>query len=257
VAVSLGELLAQPADPTYYLVFPLLPRGGRLLIGAPPKSKKSMLALNMAYDLAEGLPLLGLRDKDGDGLWRPKRPYTVLYVENEIGQYRLKERMTQIQSARSGDVAPSNLYFEPKGSGIMLDTPEGLGILKARIDALKPDVLVIDPLRKFHTQDEDSSTEMVKVFKTIDALQEENGLTVVMVHHAGKRSEFRDAESPESLRGSSEIFADGDTFVIVSQPAKSDDNLLKLSFTLRSGENPRPLHLKFDPSTFTFRRHQA
>lgn len=252
MTVSLEQLLSMPADKTFYLAFPLLPKGGRVMIGAPPKHKKSMIALNMAYDLAEGLPLLGLTSKDGEPLWRPKRPYTVLYCEQEIGQYRLKERLEKIHSYRNGVIARGNLHFEPKGSGIMLDTPEGMAILAAKVGALKPDVVVLDPLRKFHTKDEDSSTEMVKVFKAVDKLQEEYGVTVIMVHHAGKKSEFRDGSSPESLRGSSEIYADGDTFVMIEQPVKTDDNVLRLNFSLRSAENPRPVMLRFRDESLTF-----
>lgn len=252
--VSLQELLTLPADPTYYLSFPLIPKGGRIVIGAPPKHFKSMLALNLAYDLAEAEPLWGLKKADGGALWEVKRPLSILYVEQEIGRYRVKERMEKIHGARGGELAPLNLHFECKGSGIMLDTDVGRSILEERVEQLKPDVLVIDPLRKFHTQDEDSSTEMVKVFKALDNIQERHELTALILHHTSKRSEFRDPSDPESLRGSGEIFADGDTFIMLTKPIKGNDNIIRLHFNIRSSASPKPVTLEFDEGTYLFKK---
>jgi RecA-family ATPase len=254
VALSLHELLVTPADPTFYLCFPLLPKGGRVVIGAPPKHFKSMLALNMAYDLAEGGALLGVTKGDGDPLWRVKNPLTVLYVEKEIGQYRVRERMERIHGKRGGSLAPYNVHYvcKDKAHEFTLDSEYGLGKLRHEIEAKRPDVLVLDPLRKFHEADEDSSTEMVKVFKNLDSLQKEFKFATICVHHTGKRSEWRDQGDPESLRGSSEIFADVDSVIMLSRPVKTDNHVLRLSFTLRSSEDPKPVLMRFDKDSYTF-----
>lgn len=246
MAISLEELLELPADPLYYFCYPLLPKGGRMVIGAQPKSFKSMLALNIAYDLAEGSDVLGI--------WPVKQPLTVLVIEQEIGPYRLKDRLANIDKARRGSLAYQNLYVVSKNAEICLDSEEGLRQICTHIEQCHPDVLVLDPLRKFHSQDEDSSTDMVKVFRKLDALQEKYNLTTLIVHHAGKRSESRDATSPEALRGSSEIFADGDTFLMIEQPIKNDVTVLRLHFRLRSAADPHPLVVKFDENTFLFNK---
>lgn len=246
MALSLEQLLVQRADPMYYFCFPLLPKGGRMVIGAPPKHFKSMLALNIAYDLAEG-------GKVFDS-YEVKRPLSVLYVEKEIGQHRVKERMERIHQWRNGDVAPGNLHFLCKGNGCSLDTDFGKEALVREIEAVKPDVIVLDPLRKFHTSDEDSSTEMVKVFKALDEIQEQHDVTAILLHHAAKRSEFRDGSNPESLRGSSEIYADGDTYIMLDKPIKGNDKTIRLHFSLRSAADPKPLMLRFNDETYSFER---
>lgn len=255
MAVKLSDLLAMPADPTYYHVFPILPKGGRMVIGAPPKSKKSFLALNMAYDLAAGTAFLGLRNSDGDAMWPVKRPLTVLVVEQEIGKFRVKERMTQIHSYRKNAVAAENLYLASKDRACTLDTVEGTTALAAHIEPIKPDIVILDPLRKFHTRDEDSSTEMEKVMRSLDMLQDKYGFTLILIHHAAKRSEMRDPDDPESLRGSGHIFADADTVAMMSKPVKTNDNLIRVSWVLRSSENPHPLLLNFQADSYTFTRH--
>jgi RecA-family ATPase len=253
-ALSLRELLDAPGDKTYYLSHPLIPKGGRIVIGAPAKHFKSMLALNLAYDLAEGDPLWGIKKPDGSPLWIVKHPLSVLYVENEIGQYRLKERMEKIHGARGGEWAMDNLHIAPKGSGIMLDNDVGMAILAKRIAECQPDVLILDPLRKFHSCDEDSSTEMVKIVYRLDALQKANkDLTTIILHHTGKRSEFRDQTQPEALRGSSVVFDDADTAIMIDRPVKGSDTIIRLNFVLRSAADPRPVRLRFDEETFLFK----
>lgn len=255
MSVTLDELLSQPTDSAYYLSWPLIPRGGRILIGAPTKHYKSMLTLNLAYDLAEGSPLLGLTKEDGSPLWTVKRPLSVLYGEKEIGRYRLQERLRRIHATRGGELALENLHFEPKGNQIMLDSEHGINELRKRLDECQPDILVIDPFRKFHSSDEDSSTEMVKVVYTLDAIQRDyRDLTTIILHHTGKRSEFRSPTDPESLRGSSLIFDDCDTAIMIDRPIKTNTEVIRLNFVLRSAADPKPVTLQFDTEQFVFRR---
>jgi RecA-family ATPase len=252
--ITLDELLKTPADNTFYLSWPLIPRGGRIIIGAPAKHYKSMLALNLAYDLAEGIPLCGLKKRDGSPLWPVKRPYVVLYVEKEIGKYRLKERMEKIHSALDGEIALDNLYLDPKGNQVLLDVPSGITALEKRLDKINPDVLILDPLRKFHVQDEDSSTEMVRVMSHLDAIQQKyHDLTTIVLHHTGKRSEFRDQRKPEALRGSSLMFDDADTVIMMSRENPNKPENIQLNFVLRSAEDPKPVNLVFDKETFLFK----
>lgn len=254
-AVTLDELLHAPMDSSYYLSWPLIPRGGRIVIGGPAKHFKSFLGLNLSYNLAEGEPLLELKKEDGSPLWTVKKPLVVLYSEKEIGKYRLKERLERIHEEHQGQIAIDNLYLEPKGNEIMLDTPHGLDTLCKQLDIVQPDVLVIDPFRKFHSQDEDSSTEMVRVVYSMDSIQKKyRDLTMIVMHHTGKRSEFRDPTQPESLRGSSIIFDDPDTLIMIDKPSKGVKEKIRLNFVLRSGEDPHPVVLWFDSKTFVFKQ---
>lgn len=251
--MTLEELLAQPADSAYYLSRPLIPRGGRIIIGAPAKHFKSMLALNLAYQLAEGEPLWKVQKPDGSPLWIVRKPLTVLYVEKEIGKYRLKERLHRMHGAMCGELATDNLYLEPKGNEIDLDSPNGTRKLCEMLTKIQPDVLVLDPLRKFHSQDEDSSTDMKRITDSLDFIQREyKDLTAIIVHHTGKRSEWRNPTQPEALRGTSLIFDDADSLIMVDRPIKTDEKTIRLHFVLRSAEDPKPVTLRFDAESFVF-----
>jgi len=252
VALSLTDFLAKRQH-LAYLLFPLLPKGSRLIIGAPPKHFKSFLTLNLAYALAEGGEFLK---------WKAERPQRVLYIEQEIGWWGMNNRLATLHAAKGGSIAGDNLFIEAKGKvRYSLDEGSpGFERLKQLVAKVDPDVLILDPLRKFTRADEDSSTEMVKVFQALDELQareDEDGtkrapLTVVLVHHAGKRSEFRDGTTPESLRGSSEIFADGDSYIILEQPVKGKPEVLRMHFTFRHAANIEPLRVTFEKESGVF-----
>lgn len=217
-----------------------------MIVGAPPKHFKSFLTMELAYALASGTKFLE---------WEVDKPQKVLYAEQEIGPWGTKSRMEKLHSQKADLLAGENLFVATKGKKrYSLDEGSvGLANLRAEIEAVQPEVLIIDPLRKFTHAQEDSSTEMVKVFQSLDQLQEDFGLTTIIVHHAGKRSEFRDNSSPESLRGSSEIFADGDSYMIMEQPVKGRQDVLRLHFTFRHAAPIAPVVVHFDKETGTFK----
>lgn len=244
---SLEELVTRESKGKAYYCNPLLPVGGRMVIGAPPKSFKSMLALNLAYDLAEGTPVFGV--------FAVPQPITVLMVEMEIGEHRLKDRMQKIHEARGGEFAGHTLHFASKDLRITLDTASGLANLKERIERVNPEVLILDPLRKLHRKSENSSDDMCQVFGNLEKIQQAYSLTVVMVHHAGKPGEFTSMSSPLALRGSSEIFGDPDTVVMITKPSEPNKNLIQLNFTWRSDAEPPPLRMLLDSDTLQFARY--
>lgn len=246
MAISLHDLLALPVERDVYLSFPLIPKGGTIIIGAPPKHMKSFFALNLAYDLAEGSPLFGLKGKDEAFIWPVVRPMSVLYIEQEIGRARVKARMTSIQSSRGGALAPENIAFECKDASFRLDSQAGIERIEAQIIERKADVLVLDPMRRFHLREEDSSESIEALMQPIYAMQERHGITVILIHHAAKRSEWRDGRDPESLRGSSHIYAMGDTYMMITRPVPTRKELLQVDFSLRSYADPPPLRLKFE-----------
>lgn len=249
MAITLHDLLALPVERDVYLSFPLFPKGGIIVIGAPSKYMKSFLALGLAYDLAEGTPLFGLQKKDGSFVWPVLRPMSVLYIEQEIGRARVKARMATIQGSRGGTLAPENIAFECKNPDFRLDSAEGVARIEQQIVERKADVLILDPMRRFHLGDEDSSEAIEQLMQPIYALQKKHGVTVVLIHHAAKRSEFRDGRDPESLRGSSHIYAMGDTYMMITRPVPTNKDLLQVDFSLRSWSDPPPLRLRFEESS--------
>jgi len=244
MAISLGKILTMPAPKDFYHCFPLLPVRGKMFLSASAKSFKSMLALNIAYALAQGGQVLGRHPTP--------HPRRVLVMEQEIGPERLKERLLKMNPPLGGPLALENLWFTSKDTTLRLDTPHGIQGIEAAIKESKPHVVIFDPLRKFHYCNEDNSTEMGGVMRSLSTLQEKHEFAAIIVHHHAKPTENRLANSPTNLRGSSILFDEGDSYITVTRPDPRQRNLVALTYTLRSAEDPPPLRLILDPDTLTF-----
>ena len=241
---SLDDFLKMPADITPYICFPLLPKEGMMVIAAPSKTYKSFLSMNIAYDLANGDPLLGL--------WAVKAASRVLLIEQEIGPFRLQERLLKLDKKRQGADAPRNLRITSKDLGCNLDTERGLATIELHIQDCMPQVVIFDPLQWFHSQDENDNSEMQKVVKQIMHLQSKYNFASIIIHHMGKEGEFRNGRGPESQRGASVLRADSDTNISIYRPNIRRQKEISLEMELRSAENPPPLDLIFDGVTGTF-----
>ena len=60
--------------------------------------------------------------------------------------------------------------------------------IKESVDLHKIDVLVIDPLISFHSEDENSNDQMRRLLDEVSLLTEDIGVTPLLIHHHGKFS---------------------------------------------------------------------
>jgi RecA-family ATPase len=246
VALTIETLLAKPIPPTQYLAYPVIPAKGIVVIGAQPKSYKSFLAMNVAYDIADGQPVLGA--------WAVQKPRTVLLLEQELGEYRLRDRIQGLHAHKNSSVAAANFYYASKDLLCKLDTSAGIGSIRRHIESCKPDLVIFDPLIWFHNADENDNSQMQKIMEKIIGLQEEYGHSTIIVHHMGKPSETRTGYDANSLRGASAIFGAVDSVVTIEKPVPLDQTRIRVHFVLRNTENLPAMNLQLDSATKSFHR---
>jgi RecA-family ATPase len=224
----------------------ILPIQGKAILGGSAKSNKSFVALNVGICLAKGVPLFKAAYPNGTPVYPVMKPWRVLLIEQEIGEDGLRKRLRGIVSEEQALGAP--FYIRSKDTQFRLDTSEGLAKIEEDIANIRPDVLILDPLSKFHGLDENSATEMGKVMRVGDYLIQKYGCAILYIHHTGLAA--FDKENPRRggarLRGSSAIFADVDTFVEVNRLSVSHtaEPTLKLEFELRQGAPIPPSTIK-------------
>lgn len=214
-----------------------------MILGGAAKSNKSFVTLNICLALAKGQSIFDAHYKNQTPVFPVTKSWKVLMFEQEIGAEGLQKRLKSMVSI---DESFCEFYVRSKDLGLQLDTVDGLANIEREIDSVMPDVLVIDPLSKMHTAEENSSQEMGNVMRRIDYLINKYGLSILVVHHTGNA-----AFDPQNmrrggarLRGSSAIFADVDSYLEVANLSgpQSLEPTLKLSFELRQGE---PLRAQF------------
>jgi len=233
-------------DDAKYLLYPFLQEKGTLFLGAPPKHLKTMLAMQLGYSIATGRDFLG---------WSSVASH-VMYIDQEIGITTTKDRYERIRSHYRGDHVDMTFWGKDRFRLSFDVGTNGHKELHNIIKSERPKVIVFDPFRKMTGADENSSTEMTKVFQSMTELQETFNFAAVLIHHTAKPSDQRKACEPEALRGSSEIFAHGDTYGIFC--GLKNDSEIDIHWTFRNHAPIEPFHLAFDSSSGVFgRRHET
>jgi len=252
LAEQLSDFLTRKFTPTPHLIGRgILPAKGKLIIGGPPKTNKSWLTLNLALDLVRGRPGLGALYKNGNQVLPIHKQFRVLYIEQELGDEGLRDRLKGHDAEHPGlatDLECQGLPFfvKTRDTAMRLDTPDGRDFINAEIDSVKPDLVIFDPLSKFNLVDENSAQETGAVMRAVDHIIEDFGCAICIVHHTSKPFKDDVREGLNRLRGSSAIAGDMDSFIEVTR--LSDDHhpepVLRLDFTLRRGEPIERLFVK-------------
>jgi AAA domain len=190
-----------------------------------------------AKALAFGTPLFNNPD------WYVTRECRVLVIEQELGPYILKKRIEKIYEDSPIELFQNNLFYVSKEPKVTLDS--GLSILRDIVDEIQPNVLILDPVSKFHAGNENDNTDMEKVIRGIEELKNRyvhNDLSVILTHHFGKPpigdyAKDVDRLSPYSFRGAGKFFDSPDTIHTINR-------LREFTKKSPSGEQYKGWHMK-------------
>jgi hypothetical protein len=230
---TLEELMLDDSTPPEPFVADgiLLPNS-LLLIHGSPKVGKSFLTMNLAVALAGGRNFAGFR------IPKPRR---VLMLSAEGGYVPNRNRLQKMCRAVSGQSAFWENLFVCFDWREPLDSDDGLVALKDSIEQHRPEILIIDPLVRFHQGEENSATDMARVFRVFRNLMEDYELSIVLVHHAGKNVE-------NGARGSSVIQGEYDSSIRILKTNAG----IQLEFDMRHVETPAKKSLVFNRDTLWF-----
>lgn len=210
--VPAGEFFASDEPPPEWIVTNLIPRHARVMFWGHGGAYKTWAAIDVALSVTSGLDML-----DRFPVVRPGR---VALVSREGTPAALRHRFRKLAAARGLDPAALALFFQLVTP--QLDQAGDQNLLLAHLKALKPEILVLDPLRKLWSGDENSPSEAVRVTGFLDRIIDEVGSTVIVVHHAAMGDDD-DKRSFKKPRGTSAWHDWADTsvrFQSVGRPRK-------------------------------------
>jgi len=184
--LSLDELEAIP--PPTFLIDDLLPASALAAVYGPAKLGKTFVVLDMALSVASGRPFFGHQVRKG----------TVVYVIGE-GRTGMGQRWRAWKAAHG---VSYGVRFHVLPRAVQLLEPRHMVEFRKELDLLDeaPALVVFDTLaRCFVGGEENSARDMGLAVNALDALKEQTGATVLVVHHTNRAGE--EERGSGSLRG--------------------------------------------------------
>ena len=225
VALAADLDVVSPQD--QWLVRPLWTRAAVGIIGGQPKLGKSWLGLSLAVSVASGVPCLGRFPVENPG------PALIYLAEDALPIVR--SRIDALCLHYDLDIAALDVHVITVPA-LRLDVLRDQKRLSATVDALRPALLLLDPLIRLHRCEENSATEISALLAYLRELQRTFDVAVALVHHLSKR---RRACFGQALRGSSDLHGWLDCGVYLSR----EDDQLRLTLEHRSAPTPDPIAL--------------
>lgn len=205
------------------LIGGLLREGHKMLIAAPSKAGKSFLLQELAVCIAEGRPWLGHEVRRG----------RVLYVNLELDAVSCKHRFRDIYRAMGGgshgqDVLVLNL----RGRSVPLDRLAPTLIRRYKDRQLR--AMIIDPIYKVITGDENAASDMALFCNLFDSIATECGCAIVYSHHFSKGAASKYGNAVDRASGSGVFARDPDAILSMSE-LKADEGKVATYRAVRPG----------------------
>lgn len=192
-ACSLSEFLSLELPERQFLLEPVVPEQGLAIIYAPRGLGKTYAALSMALAVASGGEVYG---------WKAPSPQPVLYIDGEMPAATMQERLFGLSNG-SNSILPSPHFFQlitPDLQQVpMPNLSHGAG--QKAVDELLNDVrlVVVDNLATLcRNGRENESDSWLPVQSWLLDLRR-RGLSVLLVHHAGKSGDQRGTSAKEDI----------------------------------------------------------
>lgn len=227
------------------LIGGILRRGHKMLISGSSKAGKSFLLMELCVALAEGRPWLGFPCKKG----------RVLYVNLEIDPASAVNRFLKIYEALG--IPPKNMdsivLWNLRGHAVPLD--QLVPNLIRRVRDRHFDAIIIDPIYKVITGDENNASEMGAFCNQFDKICTATGCSAIYCHHHSKGAQGM-KKAMDRASGSGVFARDPDAQLDMIQLELSEDiennvrdggaTAWRLESSLREFPNIKPVNFWFE-----------
>lgn len=199
---SLKELLALQPPVTKYLIEPeILSVGGSMVIYGEAETWKSWLTIDMAFALAHGKNWLVF----------PTKKSRVLIIQSEQTEFMYRDRILSWTASHNTWTPESEVFFRSEVD-FKLDLPLSWGLLRGELELLRPDVMVLDNLRRC-ISGAISEDSVKRITDLIARSQSHFNTAWVIVHHTRKEKEDGEDKGPQEMAGSAVLRDWADTIL--------------------------------------------
>ena len=212
VVENLATLLKNPPPLASELLHGLLRKGHKFLLSGASKSGKSFALIELAVALSQGTEWFGFKCEKAN----------VCYINLEIDRGSVVKRFDDVCKGLNIDKSAVDKVnvINLRGKAKPLDklAPELIDDLKGS----DTDVIIIDPIYKVITGDENNATEMAQFCNQFDVLCDKLHATVIYAHHHSKGTQG--GKSAQDRSSGSGVFArDPDALMDMVELELDDD----------------------------------
>jgi len=204
------ELLTDLPELAPALIENVLRQGHKMLLAGPSKAGKSYALIELAVCLAEGLRWMGFQCAQGK----------VLYVNLELDRASCLHRFRDVRQAMGAPSKNSVDIWNLRGHSIPMDKLAPKLIRRA----MKKNYLavIIDPIYKVITGDENSADQMARFCNQFDKVCTELSCAVIYCHHHSKGNQGG-KRSMDRASGSGVFARDPDALLDLIELPVSED----------------------------------
>ena len=235
------------------LIKGVLRESHKMLVAGPSKAGKSFLLMELCIAFAEGRSWMGFECEQ----------CKVLYVNLEIDEATCEHRFIAIYEKlgfTKDNWHADNIQVLPlRGQAKPLDD-----LVPQLIDAIKDQgykAVIIDPIYKVITGDENNASDMGHFCNQFDRLCQALGCAVIYCHHHSKGAQGQ-KKAQDRASGSGVFARDPDALIDIIEIEKSEDEPMafgesinvdsqhgpafRMDFSLREFASPKPVCMWFD-----------
>jgi len=189
---------AANAQDAEWIVENLITKAGMHFISAPPGGGKSWIAVDLVRACADGSLWMGCL---------PTAVCKVLYINEEMGVGRFWNRFYKLCANGAENVTIMQKQM------VKLDNPEHMAEIVEFVKDNDITIVILDTFVRVHGYDENSNTDMAKLYDRVKAINE-TGAAIIALHHH-KKGIHAGPVAHEAMRGAGEIAAQADLVATV------------------------------------------
>lgn len=222
------EHARRPREKTRYVIDKFFATHTLNILYGAPGSLKSMVALDMALDVAGGIEWMPGCMQNGEGAKTEQG--AVVWVDMDNGRRRSDERVDAMSRMKPLPHDAPFYYISMPQPQLIAHDIESMTMLRNSVDSFGAVMVVIDNLGLVTGEVEENSAAMAQVMKNFRWLAEETGAAVLLLHHQRKGS-TNGGRVGDSLRGHSSIEASLDLALQVTREDKTNQITIRSTKT--------------------------
>ena len=240
----LADFIEHPAEQPPELIEGLLRQSHKMLVSGPPKAGKSFALMELAVAIAEEQKWLGFRCTKG----------RVLYINLEIDPSSTEVRFRAIYDALEIPWTGGKDIFVWNLRGYAMRMDELAPKIIRKIKQLGVSVVILDPIYKVITGDENNASEMGFFCNQFDKICAEAGVSMIYCHHHSKGAQGS-KKAMDRASGSGVFARDPDALIDITPLEMTEDfqNMVRdgnatpwrVEFVLREFATPQPVNVWF------------